>query len=132
MSKHRIAYTRVALMPYWVGIAFDEKSFQNELKELGIKEPVCFVKKDATALTLGSSHGLTIIITLDIKEARKRKLVEVIGLLVHECVHAWQSICREMGEDAPGREVEAYAVQCLSQWAVGQFLEAKCKKAGRA
>lgn len=132
MSKHRIAYTRVALMPYWVGIAFDEKSFQAELKALGIKEPVYFVKKDATAHTLESSLGLTIIITLPLTEAKKRDLVEVIGLLVHECVHAWQSMCLEMGEDKPGREVEAYAVQCLSQWAIGQFLKAKRKKAGRA
>lgn len=39
--------------------------------------------------------------------------VAVAGILVHEAMHIWQGWLRSMGEDSPGDEVSAYAVQNL-------------------
>jgi hypothetical protein len=47
--------------------------------------------------------------------------VEVAGILVHEAVHVWQEYCDFYGEDKPGREQEAYAVQWISQTLMEEF-----------
>ena len=49
------------------------------------------------------------------KSAMSRKPVEIAGLLVHEAVHVWQAYVDRIGEQNPGDEQEAYAIQGISQ-----------------
>lgn len=49
-----------------------------------------------------------------LKEGMILNCVDVYGLLVHEAVHVWQFHCEWIGEDKPGNETEAYAIQKLS------------------
>lgn len=37
----------------------------------------------------------------------------IVALLAHECMHILQATWREIGEDCPGDEIEAYAIQSL-------------------
>lgn len=41
--------------------------------------------------------------------------IEAACILVHEAVHVWQAHCEFIGEDNPGVEVEAYAIQAISK-----------------
>lgn len=50
-----------------------------------------------------------------------RNPIEVAGLLVHEAVHVWQAYCERIGEENPGSEQEAYAVQAISQELMAEF-----------
>lgn len=50
-----------------------------------------------------------------------RDAVEVAGLLVHEAVHIWQSICKLIGEAAPSPEFEAYSIQAIAQELMLEF-----------
>ena len=50
-----------------------------------------------------------------------RDPIEVAGLLVHEAVHVWQRYAASIGEDRPGDEQEAYAVQAISQELMAEF-----------
>lgn len=52
---------------------------------------------------------VTIDLSLDVSEQ------QLAALVAHECVHVMQYIFSEIGEDRPGWEVEAYAVQSLVQ-----------------
>ena len=48
--------------------------------------------------------------------AKNRTRIEVVGFVAHEATHIWQFIRQAIAEDAPGWEVEACAVQWITQW----------------
>lgn len=47
-----------------------------------------------------------------------------MSVIVHEAVHVWQEIELIMGEKQAGREIEAYAVQWISQCCLNIITEA--------
>lgn len=40
---------------------------------------------------------------------------ELAGIFAHEAFHVWRALCREIGEDNPGDEITAYAVQNITE-----------------
>lgn len=80
---------------------------------------------NATMHSLVSDKGLTVIICL--KDRDNLNDVEIFGILIHEAVHAWQEWCKYYGEDDPGCEQEAYAIQSLSQTLIAEFIERRSK-----
>lgn len=52
-------------------------------------------------------------------------VISIAGIIAHEATHIWQEHLRAMGEDSPGDEISAYAVQSLvvtlmDEWASRQ------------
>jgi hypothetical protein len=50
-----------------------------------------------------------------VSDRRKRRGIEVVGLIVHEAMHVWRFVREKMGEREPSLEFEAYAMQAISQ-----------------
>ena len=46
---------------------------------------------------------------------------QIAGLLCHEAVHIWQQTCADLGESSPSAELEAYAIQNLTQALIEEF-----------
>lgn len=65
------------------------------------------------------NFGLVCVVCLSDFEGRDP--IEVAGLLVHEAAHVWQRYARSIGENDPGDEQEAYAVQAISQELLAEF-----------
>lgn len=62
---------------------------------------------------------LTCIVSLT--DWRGRNPIEVAGLLIHEAVHVWQQYADDIGEEQPGAEQEAYAIQAIAQELMTEF-----------
>lgn len=74
---------------------------------------------DATMHTFYGPKGLCCVVCLGPTDGRNG--VEIAGMLIHEAVHVWQQWCEDVGEDQPGSEQEAYAIQALSQELLAEY-----------
>ena len=93
------------------------------MKALGYQTPY---PDDCQAAATGfrtETGGYCVLVTMP---PAKRAASVSIGLIVHECAHVWQVIKQKIGETDPGMEMEAYALQAITQ----EMIEAMTK-AGR-
>lgn len=103
--------------PYCLGLCTEESEFRKQLKKLNVPgyKDIVFVSQGAGATIheFQSSDGkLCLIVAFPVGKASKEQRT---ALMVHEAVHAWQAIRKELGEKYPSSEFEAYAVQHLVQ-----------------
>lgn len=113
-----VTYIELGPYPGYVGITFDPGAFKQELKRLGIKEPVPYVTGSAAATTNKFEHpvsGVTALVSLDLTAAKGKSIEQIYALFVHEAVHVKQFIFEHIGEDHPAVEQEAYFIQYIAQ-----------------
>lgn len=129
MAK-RVKYLQGSLMPMpcYLALCVSDEQYRAELKRLDViaSEPympghgtnacVHYFVNDKTGIT--SAFGCVAADRLAQKEP-----VEVACILVHEAVHVWQDICRDLGERHPGDEFEAYAIQRISEQLMRSYIE---------
>lgn len=113
---------RVAAPGPYLTLCLTEAEFHDALRRLKLHERPTFVRPSADATT----HYLTkdnreqaCIVCL--RGWEKRDSIEIAGLLVHEAVHVWQVYCERIGEEQPGVEQEAYAIQAIAQELMAEF-----------
>lgn len=94
-----------------------KKARKFALKKYGF-EPRDIPGTDGVTMTLKNDQGHTVCLV--IIESKNMDASNKIAVLAHECVHVAQVWAGNMGEDKPGVEWMAYAVQstmltCLKQ-----------------
>lgn len=106
---------RIAAPGPYLALCTTEAEFTAACRDLDVHPPAWIKtpQADATCHYFDSARGLAAVVCLRGHEGRTP--VEVAGLLVHEAVHVWQEYADHIGEHAPGREQEAYAVQSIAQ-----------------
>lgn len=112
---------RIAAPGPFLALCLSEQEYRDAMRNLQV-EPGEWIKNPhshATAHTLEGPRGLTVVVCL--REWQGRNPVEVAGLLIHEAVHAWQHYADRIGEDRPGDEQEAYAIQSIAQELLAEF-----------
>jgi len=115
-------------LPIHFGVIFEPNVFDQELKRLGITEPIEALGESRT----GRAHYLSGNDTMDVilivcHLEQGHSLSESAGLITHECMHAWQWICETIDEHSAGAEIESYTMQ----WMVQNAFEALLKHHGR-
>lgn len=121
MAKSKVKWIRRAIIvsPYCIGLCKEEAAFWQELKRLKIPRetwPEWIPEgKDARVhlFTQIKSHNLCAIVC--IKKSKKTTQNQIVGLLIHEAVHIWQEIKKEINEHEPSQEFEAYSIQAIAQ-----------------
>lgn len=53
---------------------------------------------------------------------------ETILTITHEAVHVFQRVCELMGEEAPGAEVQAYAIENITRSLINAFMAIKSQR----
>jgi len=118
---------------YCYCLCLSEEAFHAELRSLGVPERrwLAFLKTTHAHATtnyfehLESAEKCAIVTMHPNKE---RELEQVYALLVHEAVHIWQATKEVIGEDHPGKETEAYAIQRIAQSLMFSYKEQTAKK----
>jgi hypothetical protein len=109
--------------PYFT-LCLSEVAFRDVASKLKWRDPGPWIRTtqaDATAHHAFNEDGEPCTIVC-VRGFEGRDPVSVAGLLIHEAVHIWQRWCDDKGEDSPGHETEAYAVQWLSQQLMWEFV----------
>lgn len=108
-----------------ITLCAEEKEFTRLMKRLRVVNPGPFVAPGAHAALHTLDRGGQIAHVVCLSDWRRRPLVDVFGLLVHESVHVWQHWKEDHREDSPGSEVEAYAIQEIALKLFGEFMRRK-------
>jgi len=102
--------------PCFVGLCITEKQFKNTLKRMTVPENKWpdFPTKGATVHYF-EKEGLKTRIVCKISEQNKHSKTSTMALLVHEAVHIWREVKKQIGEEHASSEFEAYGIQNISQ-----------------
>jgi hypothetical protein len=103
MTPYRWLDRRIAAAGPFLTLCLSEQEFYHALSKIKVADRPAWVNPGAHATT------------------HHRSGIEIAGLLIHEAVHVWQEYCDMIGEVAPGREQEAYAVQVVAQELMAEF-----------
>ena len=116
MSKPCIHYFDTGAWPVIFGFTDSQIDLQREFKRLNCQDvpvPLFPTGKDGATYIMSTDGTRTLIVC--IPKDRKVQRHVMTALVVHEATHVWQEVCREMGEEEPGTEIEAYAIQWITQ-----------------
>lgn len=101
-------------LPVEIGFCPSKKAFKDYMKSIGRKDK--FPPKAKASFNHFSEPDVGLImIDPMIDRSKEVEPTQVVGLIVHECVHAFQWICDVIGEENPSAEFEAYTIQAISQ-----------------
>lgn len=117
-------YFNTGPLPFFFGMATSEKEFDRGCKRLGVGK-IDFSEKDACTHSFQNTKtgGLTCIVCIDGKGVKKHSRSQVAALLAHEATHVWQLVCEHMVEPSPGKEIEAYSIQWMTQLMIERLEE---------
>jgi hypothetical protein len=104
--------------------------FHSELRKFGFENLPAFSLTGATTHFFKSQTDQEIALVC-VKDFTGKDPIYIAALLMHEAVHIWQSYCKYIGEQSPGDEIEAYAIQWIAQELMFSFREQTCKKANK-
>lgn len=122
MTSFKWLDRRISAPGPFLTLCLTEAQYKAACKHLKCESPPPWVRNawsDASAHYFEGPNGLAVVVCLRGWEGRNP--VEVAGLLVHEAVHVWQSYAERIGEDRPGAEQEAYAIQAIAQELMSEF-----------
>lgn len=126
-----IAYLDMGWSPTKVGLITSEQAWHQEMKRLGVSDHTEFIPDGFFASCLhleNPESGALSLIAIDPFACLELDPDEVIGVLVHESIHAWQHMRDHIGEHSPSAEFEAYQIE----WIVRNLLSPLSEAMDRA
>lgn len=112
MSQHPWC-DRTLLYGVHFTLCLTEEQFARVCKHLGVQADWSH-SNHATTYFFDDKDGRNTAVVV-VRDWEHRDLNAVLALIVHEATHVWQYACRIMGETSPGDEIEAYAMQNITQ-----------------
>lgn len=118
---------RISAPAPFMCLCLSEKEYRQAMRYLRVDAVPPWLNKNAnaTAHHVVSDKGPATVVCLG--DYSNQNDIEIFGILIHEAVHVWQEWCIYYGEQNPGQEQEAYAIQSLSQTLITEFIERRPK-----
>lgn len=120
--KYRWLNRGVALPGPFLTLCLTEEDLSHAAETCRAPGTVRFPLAGASTTTFQNSESGELCSLIAVSgAAQKEEPLAIAGLLVHEAVHVWQDHAQDLGEDAPGKEQEAYAIQSIAQELMTEF-----------
>lgn len=128
MSNDRVVWINRGWQPVAIGFCPSEAAWRRamRLQNVAADWPVVPNSGGHTQWLKNDKSGEAIILVV-VSHESERDALQVLMTIVHEAVHVWQFLCRHIGEDNPGIEMEAYGIEEISRG----LIEAYCKTQGK-
>lgn len=113
MSKTHWLNRTLVLGPH-LALCLSEREYEKASRSMGIDHrgsQWCGAEGSARCHLAFGREKPVALVCLNVSPDESETAIS--GLIAHESVHIWQDWCRSMGEEDPGDEIEAYAVQNL-------------------
>lgn len=104
-------------------LVVNERQYAAEMRRLRVKAPLPWVSDGAGATCHTLTRDDSTCCVVAIGPTAGLTGVQIAALLVHEAVHIWQAICRQIGEHAPSSEFAAYSLQQISGQLMTRYAE---------
>ncbi len=113
-----VKYLNMGPWPGFIGLVFDDKAFQAEMKRLECPREIKMLAHERAGATLHEfvSPMGSCVWLLALGSVKGRTKEQIAGLVAHEAVHIIQFMRAELGD--LGKEGEAYLVQMIVQEAL--------------
>lgn len=112
--QSKVYWLDMGMLPTYFGFTTSEAAYLKTVKSLGADNPYPFPRAGACMSYRNRKGKLVSIVLLNMKCRPSRE--QQAGLIAHECAHAFQQIRRDIGEDNPSDEFEAYTIQYMVQF----------------
>lgn len=120
MSKIKWHSEYMAHAPLHYTLVTSEEEWKKLCRYLKVLPPPFLGTAHATTTQFENAEGnIVAVVAMLISEDETQDL----ALLVHEAVHVWQAICKEIGEKKPSCEFEAYSIQTISYTLFNEYKE---------
>lgn len=116
--------------PY-LAMVCSEKEFKKRVRSLtGRPTDLPWMQEnDFACVNIFTSDNGDLAVIVSIPLRPKDEDFTVMTVLVHEAAHVWQAWCKHVGEDSPGEEVEAYAIQNIFRWLAEEYARHQQRRA---
>jgi hypothetical protein len=125
MTKHKLKWLDVQLAADHplMTLCLTEDAFAATLKKMRAypKPWMPTDRADACVHVFDTNNGPAVVVCMD--GWKDMDVASVFAMLVHEATHVWQEYADSIGEENPGREQEAYAIQGISQALFIEFIK---------
>lgn len=103
--------------PFKFGFCDSDKAWKKFAKEVGIEDNRYIPAGDACCVQFETTNGYAAVVCVNGKRQKSERTKScTIGLLAHECSHAFDFLCESIGEKFPSGEFKAYTTQCFVQY----------------
>lgn len=130
----RVMWAPSTAMPPYFGLCLSKKAWDKLVKDYNLEgiDNVSGNGNDATCMIFanGKNPKQTFILITLADGWQKKPILTIFGLLVHECVHAFDQMCERIGEHNPSSEFKAYFIQMLFQNFADSIMKLKGKMRG--
>ena len=125
MKKDRWLSRDISAPGPYLTLCLSEEEYFEAMKWIGQKHPPPWRRSatsDAvTTLTFNVFDNVPVAI-VSLINVENKDGISIAGLLVHEATHIWQEWCRNIGEDNPGDEQEAYAIDSIFETLAREYV----------
>jgi len=120
--SHKVVWIEKGWQPHHIGFCPSRKAWEAMCKRFHVTDPYPpDENKNADAFCSVFEHSkytsrcsvITVNKRIDKDFQTDKHFGNALGVILHECVHAYQDMLTGMGEKKPGSEFEAYSVQYI-------------------